>query len=331
MDSIKYKIKINRMYNYVVSISVICMLMLTLFCATYFIGGEMLYSVAIASKMHKSAEKMATNVANEYEFPYNDTTWVADAITTNQLSLAITSNDDLDLYAVKYMAETESHIWVITLHGYRSSWVEMAAYGIEFHNHGYNVLIPNLRGHGITQYPYLGMGYFDRIDVLTWIEYILELDSEAQIILHGRSMGGAAVMMTTGEKLPSNVKCAITDCGYTNVYDEFKHVIKNVMKYPFSDLLVISGNQTVKRKTGVSLKEMDCIPALKRSTTPTLFIHGSKDSFVPFWMLEKVYNANDSIEKEKLVIEGAEHGLASTVNPELYFNTVYGFINRYVS
>ncbi len=328
MDSLKYKIKIRRIYNCVVSISIVCMLMLTLFCVTYYIGGEMVYSSAIASRMSPSARRMANSIADEYEFPYNDTSWIA---TAEKLSVAKTSNSDLELYAVQYLAETESHVWVITLHGYRSSWAEMAGFGIEFHNHGYNVLIPNLRGHGICAYKHLGMGYFDRIDVLSWIEYIITIDSDAEIILHGRSMGGAAVMMTTGETLPANVKCAIEDCGYTNVYDEFTHVVKNVMKYPLSDLLIFAGNNVTKRKIGVSLKDMDSIAQLKKSTTPTLFIHGNQDSFVPFWMLDRLYGANDSIMKEKLVIDGAEHGMASTVNPELYFSTVYAFIDRFLS
>ena len=34
-------------------------------------------------------------------------------------------------------------------------------------------------------------------------------------------------------------------------------------------------------------------------------------------------------EKELLVVEGAGHGEASAMDPELYFDTVFGFIERY--
>ena len=45
----------------------------------------------------------------------------------------------------------------------------------------------------------------------------------AQVVLHGVSMGAATVMMTTGEQLPENVRAAVEDCGYTDVWEEFYH------------------------------------------------------------------------------------------------------------
>ena len=69
---------------------------------------------------------------------------------------------------------------------------------------------------------------------------------------------------------------------------------------------------------------------MKKSTTPTMFIHGTEDNFVPFKMLDIVYNANPNIEKEKLVVEGANHGYSATLNPELYFESVFNFVSKYV-
>ena len=40
-----------------------------------------------------------------------------------------------------------------------------------------------------------------------------------------------------------------------------------------------------------------------------LFIHGDADTFVPFEMLDEVYNAA-KVEKEKLIVPGAGHGEA---------------------
>ena len=38
---------------------------------------------------------------------------------------------------------------------------------------------------------------------------------DLQIVLHGISMGSAAVLMASGEKLPDDVKCNYSDCGFT--------------------------------------------------------------------------------------------------------------------
>ena len=68
---------------------------------------------------------------------------------------------------------------------------------------------------------------------------------------------------------------------------------------------------------------------LKKSKTPTLFIHGSNDTFVPFEMLDKVYNACNA-KKEKLIVDGAEHGMSVTASPELYWKTVDEFTQKYL-
>ena len=87
---------------------------------------------------------------------------------------------------------------------------------------GWNVLLPDMRTHGESEGKYIGMGWLDRLDVLKWIDLIRERDEQAQIILHGVSMGGATVMMTSGEALPENVRAVIDDCGYTSVWDIFR-------------------------------------------------------------------------------------------------------------
>ena len=47
-------------------------------------------------------------------------------------------------------------------------------------------------------------------------------------------------------------------------------------------------------------------------------------------MLDRLYDACASPVKEKLVIEGAGHGLSSTVDPDRYWSTVGSFLQRYL-
>ena len=42
------------------------------------------------------------------------------------------------------------------------------------------------------------MGWLDRKDVLRWIDYIIQRDPDAEIVIHGISMGAATTMMTAG-------------------------------------------------------------------------------------------------------------------------------------
>ena len=69
---------------------------------------------------------------------------------------------------------------------------------------------------------------------------------------------------------------------------------------------------------------------LKKSKTPTLFIHGSEDKFVPFYMLDEVYNVA-TCKKDKLVIEGAAHAESDRVNPDLYWSKIDEFIKENIN
>lgn len=62
---------------------------------------------------------------------------------------------------------------------------------------------------------------------------------------------------------------------------------------------------------------------------PILFIHGDDDKFVPFSMMDELYEACGG-PKEKFVVQGAGHGLAFDSDKEGYIRTVTAFVNRYV-
>lgn len=226
------------------------------------------------------------------------------------------------------LADKPSSIWVIVNHGYTGSPTRMGSFGKEFHNMGYNCLFPHLCGHGESENDYVAMGWDDRIDVKAWIDYIINEDPDAKIILFGLSMGAATVMMTTGEPLESNVVCAIEDCGYTSVWDECRVKIKDMYNLPTFPFLSAARSATMLR-AGYDLKKASSVDQVARSVTPTLFIHGDKDDFVPFWMQERVYRAA-ACDKEKLIVPGAAHAEASTVAPELYWSTVDKFIKKYI-
>ncbi len=228
----------------------------------------------------------------------------------------------------QYFENKDSSLWAITIHGWTNINREMSSYAMEYYNRGFNVIIPDLRGHGNSETNYVSMGWLDRLEIVRWIEYIVAENPDAQIILHGVSMGAATTMMTTGESLPSNVVCAVEDCGFSGVYDIFED--QCIRKYHLPPKIVMPSagiaNMFFNR---FSFKKASAVEQLKKSKTPTLFIHGDKDDFVLFENLDKVYNAC-AAEKEKYVIHGAEHAVSSHWFHEEYWEAVEKFINKYV-
>lgn len=239
-----------------------------------------------------------------------------------------TNNGNLKLHAYELKHEHKTDKWVIAIHGYMGEGKGLAYHAQEFYNRGYNVLVPDLRGHGTSEGNYIGMGWHDRLDIVDWINHIItKRDENAKIMIFGISMGAATTMMTLGENLPKNVILAISDCGYTSTWDEFAFQLKQLFKLPTFPALD-AANSYCKYKAHYDLKESSSIEQLKKAKVPVLFIHGDKDDFVPFKMMNDEFNATNS-PKEKLIVEGAGHGLAATVNPELYWKKIDEFIDKY--
>ena len=93
-------------------------------------------------------------------------------------------------------------------------------------------------------------------------------------------------------------------------------------------VLMFGSNSYLGLTNHPKIKEA-AIEAVKKSKTPTLFIHGEKDTFVPFSMMDRLYNAC-AAEKDKISIPEAEHAVSIDINPKLYWEKVFEFTEKYV-
>ena len=244
-------------------------------------------------------------------------------------TVRVQSADGLKLSGEAVVTDPASHRWVIAVHGYRSNHASMYAVASYYGLKGWNALLPDLRGCGDREGDYIGMGWPDRKDMLQWIDWIIARDQNAEIVLHGISMGGATVMMTAGEALPGNVKAVVEDCGYTSVWDIFADEMDYLFHLPAFPLLNIASGISSLR-AGYSFSEASALQQIAKAQVPVLFIHGSEDNFVHTDMVYRVYDACPT-EKQLLVVDGAGHGNSSNHAPDVYFETVFTFLDPYVS
>ena len=241
----------------------------------------------------------------------------------------IQSNDKLQLFASEFKLSNESNKWVILIHGYTSEQSSIYDIARHYSDKGYNVLTPDLRAHGLSEGKYVGMGWLDRNDLLLWINYLLKNYRNSEIILHGVSMGAATVMMASGENLPTNVKLIVEDCGYTSVWDIFSFELK--LRFNLSTFPVLNAASFITSvRAGYNYKEASSIDQIKKSVTPILFIHGNADEFVPVNMAYKLYD-NANINKELIIVDGAGHAESRLADEELYYGSIFSFIDKYLS
>lgn len=242
-------------------------------------------------------------------------------------SVSLTADDGTQLAGWYFNAGKDVHDYAICLHGYTNTPIGVARYAKRFFDRGMSVLTPAARAHERSGGTYIGMGWPERKDVVKWIERIVKRDPQARILIFGISMGGATAMNVAGEELPSQVKCIIEDCGYTSVWDEFALQLKDVFGLPSFPLLDVA-NLACNVRAGYDFRTASSVEQLKKAKLPMLFIHGDKDTFVPYSMLDQNYEACASKVKQKLTVHGATHAKSAQVDPELYWNTVDRFLAR---
>ena len=137
-------------------------------------------------------------------------------------------------------------------------------------------------------------------------------------------------MTTSGEDdLPTNVRLAIEDCGYKSIWAEFAYHMRFAYGLPAYPILNIC-EVIAKLRYGFSFHKYAAIEQVKKTKIPMLFIHGDQDDFVPYDMMEPLYEASAAPHKKKLTVPGAKHAEAYRIDPELYWREVEAWIADYL-
>lgn len=240
-----------------------------------------------------------------------------------------TSFDGLKLHAVHFPAIEETpgkKKIVICFHGYTSKCLsDFSGLTTYYLQHGFAMLQPDARAHGDSEGKYIGFGCLDRQDAMGWIDWVIEkYGTDIEIYLHGISMGGATVLMASGMELPPQVKGIISDCGFTSPKEVFTHVLHSMYHLP--SFPIMQGADLVNRKlAGYGMDECNAKREVAKATVPILFIHGSKDTFVPTRMCQELYDCCAS-PKKILIVEDAAHGESYYKNRALYEENLDAFI-----
>lgn len=241
--------------------------------------------------------------------------------------ISLMDGNRLHAYIFEQPEKTDN--WAFVVHGYTSCPRSQADQAMYFYrNMGYNVIMPCMRSYDKDEHTYCTMGDKDRYIVTEWVNYIVAKHPDCRIVLMGASMGSATVMLATGEPLPKNVKCAVADCGYSSVWDELKTNIADVAHVPAFPFLYTANIVSVLRGN-LDFRKVRPVDAVAKSVTPTLFIHGENDTFVPYRMMKELYDAC-SAEKEKLSVPDAGHSESHEVHPEIYYPALDRFVRKYM-
>lgn len=237
------------------------------------------------------------------------------------------SFDGLNLTATRFFPLTESHRWVVLVHGYGLEQSYTWEIAEQYLQHGYHVLTPDMRASGGSEGQYMTMGVRESRDVGDWIKAIRLEDPGAKIVLHGISMGAATVMLTAAH-YADGVSAVIEDSGYSSLHDLLKSEIKDLSGVVQRSILTMV-DFFCQQRAGFSLKEASPIFAVADIRLPILFIHSDSDKIISYAMMQRLYQACPSPDKEQYTAQNERHG--SAYQDKGYFTAVFSFSDRHTA
>ncbi len=256
--------------------------------------------------------------------------WLDSLLAGNLLhDTTIVREDGVHLRALYAAAPQQTDHTAILVHGYTDRGAGMLMIGHLYNQGmGYNILLPDLAYHGGSEGRAIQMGWLDSHDVLRWAEVANSLfdcgRGTTRQVVHGISMGAATTMMLSGHELPEYIHCFVEDCGYTDVWSQFKKELKEDFGMPAFPLLHAASG-ICRLRFGWSFGKASALEQVARCTRPMMFIHGESDDYVPTSMVYPLYEAHTGV-KELWVVPDAEHAVSYRDNPDEYLHRVGWFV-----
>ena len=225
--------------------------------------------------------------------------------------------------------EKTGRTYCFLLHDTDATLADEIPYAAHYSEKGMDVLLAEMRGHGKSGGKYKGYGYDDRLDVLTWLHWILKRDAHARIVLHGLGTGAAAILMALPEHLPVAVFGVVADSSYTTLSAYLLRLLKygNASRIPARIRLLILRLMT-KMRAGYDINDADVTAAVMRAQTPVIFVQGDSDRKVPVEMAKQLY-AKAQCTRQISVHLGAGHLESLRLNPVRYWEAIDAFLEKH--
>lgn len=216
------------------------------------------------------------------------------------------------------------HQTLVMIHGWTSSRrepMDKAGYLLAA---GYNVLVFDLRGHGLSDGHYTTLGYVEPADVRAAVSFAHAMDPAAPIALFGYSMGAAIAL----EEAPTDplVQAVVEDSGFSSLASVFSADFRHLLLLP-ADPFGLAYLAIAQRDLGFNIDAVRPGRSAARLDKPLLAIIGTSDTVVPPSEGYAIFSVAPG-PKQLLVVPGAAHTAAYYRANALYERTVLDFLSQ---
>ena len=263
----------------------------------------------------QTLEEARTWQENHYDLSWYD--------PLGKTDYTVTSYDGYVLHAQFLPNPDRSSKYIIISHGYSDNRFGALKYAKMYLDLGFNVIVYDLRGHGLNEQTFCTYTARERKDLLAMIRDSRQRWPDMTFFgLHGESLGAATSIAVLEEK--PRVDFVVADCGFSEIENVLKSGMQAMHLPGFLTGIMSAG---AKIRFGYSYREMRPIDSLKDNRIPILFIHGGSDSFVLPENSEKMNEATPGY-AELHLIPNVDHAMSVISEPEQYRKIVSAFLEK---
>jgi fermentation-respiration switch protein FrsA (DUF1100 family) len=164
-------------------------------------------------------------------------------------------------------------------------------------------------GSGRSDGDYISLGYYEKEDVKTIINYLRYSNKVSTIGLWGRSMGAVTSILCAKEFDKNNIiSCVVSDSAFSSLSKLIDEFVSKVIMLPqfFIDILKTRVGDIIEKKANFRIEKIEPIENLEKcKNIPILFCHGLHDTFINNHHCNDLYKIYGG-QKEIVMFEG-EH------------------------
>ena len=232
------------------------------------------------------------------------------------------TDDGIDLEVWRMPAASEARGSVLMFPGYAESKSTLLEEARAFHELGFDVQLVDFRGAGGSTDSPVTLGFHEALDVRKVFEVERGAKPDRDIILFGRSMGGAAILRAISEGMDEPEAIIIE-----SVFDRLETTIENRFRamglpaFPGAQALLFWGGH----QNGFLASDHNPADYAQKVRVPVLQLHGVED---PRVSVEEAMRIQENLAgpTQFVAIERAGHEPLRQVDPESWDSSVSLFL-----
>ncbi len=193
------------------------------------------------------------------------------------------SDEEIVLNLKRTVSEAPFTGSMILIHGYNVSKEAMGFNGIYFSYLGFNIILPDMLGHGEADDP-IGFGLEDSRLFNELLDQLIRDDSLPKpIYVLGNSLGAVAASHLFSQR--KDIKGLILQAPAPRFDEATRRFAKQyfpTMSRIFPDRVVNNGVIRALQESGVSVEQTDIRPSLENTDRPVLILASTEDSIAPY-------------------------------------------------